>query len=237
MDKRYDPVIFSKLQSYAHAEDWQGMKAYLASLSHSAFRTASYVMAERVLPPMEAEHYWACFHHIALSDTKAFLMTFIKAALQKYAAKGLDFANHHFLDFAQGTAGQQVSLDRQKTLIAILPVLRTHSEVQQVLSAFCNDDAERKAIYLVKANESVPCYYELFLALRHMDHTPDMQVRFLLHVARRSTPLAFNFVSIMRAYFGIEKLNGQFSLTLQPYELSRLESGYDGFVKIMNKIK
>ena len=41
----------------------------------------------------------------------------------------------------------------------------------------------------------------------------------------------------MRAYFGIEKLNGQFSLTLQPYELSRLESGYDGFVKIMNKIK
>ena len=152
-------------------------------------------------------------------------------------AKGLDFANHHFLDFAQGTAGQQVSLDRQKTLTAILPVLRTHSEVQQVLSAFCNDDAERKAIYLVKANESVPCYYELFLALRHMDHTPDMQVRFLLHVARRSTPLAFNFVSIMRAYFGIEKLNGQFSLTLQPYELSRLESGYDGFVKIMNKIK
>ena len=41
----------------------------------------------------------------------------------------------------------------------------------------------------------------------------------------------------MRCYFGIEQLRGQFSLTLQPYELSRMESGYDGFTSIMTKIK
>lgn len=237
MDKRYDPVIFSKLQGCAHAQDWQGMTAYLDTLSHSAFRTASYVLAERVLPSMEAEIYWACFRHVALTDTKAFLMTFIKAALQKYAASGLDFSNHHFLDFAHGTASHQVSLDRQKTLMAVLPVLHSHDEVQQMLTAFCRDDAEKKAGYLVRVDESGPCYYELFLALRQLDHSADKQVRLLLHVARRSTPLAFNFVSIMRAYFGIERLNGQFSLRLQPYELSRLENGYDGFMKVMNKIK
>ena len=149
MDKRYDPVIFSKLQGCAHAQDWQGMTAYLDTLSHSAFRTASYVLAERVLPSMEAEIYWACFRHVALTDTKAFLMTFLKAALQKYAANGLDFSNHHFLDFAHGTASHQVSLDRQKTLMAVLPVLHSHDEVQQMLTAFCRDDAEKKAREIV----------------------------------------------------------------------------------------
>ncbi len=164
-------------------------------------------------------------------------MTFLKAALQKYHAQTLDFENCHFVDFARITAGDNVSLDRQKTLKAILPVLRTPGEVQGVLDVFCGTDYERKLNYLVFADESMACYYVTFCLLRQIDHTPDLQVKMLRQIIRRSTPLAYNFVSIMRAYFGLEEIKGNYSLSLQPYELSRIENGYDAFLQVMNKIK
>ena len=237
MDKRYDAIICGKLQSYARDADWQGMLAYLQGLSNSAFRTASYVLAEHVLPPLEADRYWECFHTVALSNTKAFLMTFLKAALQKYHEGSLDFQNCFFVDFAWTTVGESVSLDRQKTLKAILPVLRSSAEVQGVLDTFCGTDHERKLNYLVFADESMPCYYVIFCLLRQIDHMPNQQVKMLRQIIRRSTPLAYNFVSIMRAYFGLEQLKGSYSLHLQPYELSRIENGYDAFLQVMNKIK
>ncbi|MBP5629327.1 MAG: hypothetical protein J6X27_05745 [Bacteroidaceae bacterium] len=237
MDKRYDAVIYCKLQAFARVADWQGMLAYLQGLSNSAFRTASYVLAEHVLPPLEAENFWKCFHTVALTNTKAFLMTFLKAALQKYHAQTLDFQNSHFVDFARATMEESVSLDRQKTLKAILPVLRTPIEVQSVLDAFCGTGHERKLNYLVFADESLACYYVTFCLLRQIDHTPDLQVKMLRQIIRRSTPLAYNFVSIMRAYFGLEQIRGNYSLSLQPYELSRIENGYDAFLQVMNKIK
>lgn len=237
MDKKYDAVICGKLQGFARNCDWQGMLAYMQALSNSAFRTASYVMAEHVLPPLKAEDYWSCFHSVALTNTKAFLMTFIKAALQKYAAKTLDFQHSHFVAFAKSTISQSQSLDRQKTIKAVLPVLRTPAEVKQVLDAFCGADNGRKLNYLVFADESMPCYYELFRMLSQTDHEPELQVKMLRQIIRRSTPLAYNFVSIMRAYFDLDELKGSYSLNLQPYELSRIENGYDAFLQVINKIK
>ena len=237
MDKRYDAVICTKLQAFARNADWQGMLAYLQGLSNSAFRTASYVLAEHVLLPLNAEDYWGCFHTVALTDTKAFLMTFLKAALQKYAEQTLDFKHCYFIDFAWSRRGESVSLDRQKTLKAILPVLRSDDEVENVLDAFCGTDNERKLNYVGFADESMPCYYEIFRLLREIDHNPEQQVKMLRQVIRRSTPMAFNFVSIMRAYFGLEQLKGNYSLHLQPYELSRIDRGYDAFLQVMNKIK
>lgn len=237
MDKKYDAVICGKLQGFGRTADWQGMLAYLQGLSHSAFRTASYVLADHVLPPLTADNYWGCFHTVALSDTKAFLMTFLKAALHKYQVQSLDFQHEYFISFAYSSMGESVSLDRQKTIKAILPVLRTPAEVQCVLDAFCGADSERKINYLAFAGESMPCYFVLFHLLRQIDHTPDQQVKILRQIIRRSTPLAYNFVSIMRAYFSLEQLKGSYSLNMQPYELSRIEGGYEAFLQVMNKIK
>ena len=237
MDKHFNPIVCSKLQTYAQSADWQGMKAYLDRLSHSAFRTAGYVLAEKVLPSLSADDYWDCFCIVALSDTKAFLITFLKAALQKYHDGSLTFSDDRLLAFGRSTASLPQSLDRQKTLKTILPVLHTPTEVQDILNAFCTADTERKAGYLALADESMPCYYVLFQMLRQMDHNPDGQVKILAQVIRRSTPLAYNFVSVMRAYFGITRLGGSYSLTLQPYQLSGIESGYEGFSALMNKIK
>lgn len=41
--------------------------------------------------------------------------------------------------------------------------------------------------------------------------------------------------SIMRHYFDLQDLPGQFSLKLQNYELSRLEISYKTFTKTLNQ--
>ena len=46
---------------------------------------------------------------------------------------------------------------------------------------------------------------------------------------------SFNLACILKQYFGLADISGQFSLRIQDYELSRLDQGYDYFVKMMNK--
>lgn len=237
MDIRYNSVIHQRLQIFAQAANWQGLLDYLKSLSRSNFRTASYVLAERVLPTLAADDYWACFANIAMLDRKAFLVTFLKAAVVMYKEHKLDFSDSRFLDFAHSTASLDISLDRQKSLKIVLPILRTTAEVQMLLSAFCGTNYQKQLAHLLAADESLPCYHAAFLIMRRFDHDAETLQKIMLYVLKRSTPLSFNFVSITRAYFGVEKLAARFSLVLQPYELSRMEAGYDGFVSVMTKIK
>lgn len=232
----FNPVVNRNLQAIANEADWQKMNAYLNGLSNSAFRAASSILAEHVLPKLDNYNYWECFHSVALTNTKAYLMTFLKAAEEKYRNGSLAFDNTRFKDFAESTRTDAVSLDRQKTLKKILPILSTFNEVEDVLELFCEDNAEMKLKYLLQSDESKVCYYVIFRQLRRLEANHEAIALCLLKVMRRSTSMAFNFVSIMRDYFGIDKLNAQYSLRLQPYELSRLETSYDDFVKTLSKM-
>lgn len=232
----FNPIVNRNLQVLANEGDWHKMAAYLEALTNSAFRAASDILADSVLPQLAAEDFWECFNVIALSDTKAYLMTFMKAAVVKYTMGTLDFNNKRFVAFALSTRGLETSLDRQKTLKKLLPVLTTHAQIEGVLDAFCESDIDMKLKYLIQADESKPGYYAIFKLLRMLDSPADVTKNYLLHILRRSTPMAFNFVSMMRDYFGIESLNAQYSLRLQPYELSRLETSYDEFVKSLSRM-
>jgi len=235
MDNHFNPAINSKLKALATYKDWNGMLVYLRSLSNSGFRTASYLLAERILIALGNEDYWACFDIVARSDMKAFLMTFLKAAVANYKSGTLSFDNPVFIAFAEATQAQVQSLDRQKTLRTILPILLTPSEANCVLNAFCGELAERQINYIIQSAESKPLYYVMFKRLQSLDNVEHVANALSL-VMKRSTPLAFNFVSISRLYFGVEGMPGHFSLTLQPYELSRLESNYDDFISILTRM-
>lgn len=236
MEKHFDSVINNKLQTLAKAEDWLQMSGYLKGLSNSGFRTASYILAERILPQLSNDAYWQCFSKIATTNTKAYLMTFLKAGLLNYQKQQLSFLSPEFMSFACSTQKQEKSLDRQKSLLYILPHLRSFEEVKGVLDAFCGTMLHHKMKYMVLSAESKPCYYALFQLMRHNDVEVEIIIRNLKTVLQRSTPMAFNFVSIMRAYFDIEELNGQFSLRLEPYELSRIETNYDAFVAKLTSV-
>lgn len=236
MDNHYNPVVYTKLRAYAVQKDWHGMLAYLRALSHSLFRTASYVLKERILPQMAPDDYWMCFSEVALTDTKAYLITFLQAAATMYKEGRLSFLASSFVCFANKTEELPSSLDRKKTLLLLLPILKTPDEIFQMLSAFCGEKNERKVAYLVEAKESEPSYYCLFQLLRQSGDSPQQLSHILSLILRRSTPTAFNFVSICISYFGIEGMRGHFSLRINPYELSRLETDYPTFLKILGRL-
>ena len=61
MEKHFDSVIYNCLTAFAKSAEWGAMSDYLNRLSNSAFRTASYVLAERVLPEVDNDKFWKCF--------------------------------------------------------------------------------------------------------------------------------------------------------------------------------
>ncbi len=233
MEKRYDPVINDRLTVFAKKSEWLLMRTYLCNLSNSGFRTASYVLAEHVLTTLENDAFWQCFATIAQPDTKVYLKTFLKAAVLNYKRGALSFNSHVFLGFARTCLQTEATIDRQKTLQLLLPELCTYEEVELLLSAFCGDNCNVKLRHLTSCAESKPCYYALFRLMKQMDMSHDRIAECLKVVARRATPMAFNFTSIMKLYFDVEDLRGDFSLQMRAYEVSRIENSYTNFVDVI----
>ena len=233
MDRRFNPIINRRLQAFAKVKAWSEMSEYLNNLSNSAFRTASYVMSEHVLVTLDDEAFWQCFSKIAASNTKVYLVTFLKAALINYKKHTLNFCSKQFLSFANEVQLCKTSIDRQKSLVLILPKLRTCEEACELLNAFCGHNELLKIHYLISATESKICYFVLFQKLRQSDLDDCDMAQILKMVLKRGSRMAYNFVSIMKSYFGLCSVGGVFSLQLNQYELSRLENNYENFVEVL----
>lgn len=236
MEKHYDPVIASSLLVFARKEEWRQMRDYLGGLSNSGFRVASYVLAERVLTTLDNAAYWQCFAGIAQTDTKAYLKTFLKAAVASYKKGIVSFDSPNFLSFANSCRRSETSIDRQKTLQMLLPQLSTYEEAECVLEAFCGDDTNLKLRYLTASAESSVCYFALFRLMKQSDLPAGRTEECLKCILKRGTPTAYNFVSVMKEYFGLDGEHGGFSLRVRPYELSRIENNYSNFVEIITCI-
>lgn len=236
MDKTFDSSIYNRLLAFAKLSSWDKMQEYLKTLSNSRFRTASYVLADKLLPALDDKSFWECFCCVVPKESKVYLVTFLKAALLLYKEEKLLFQSETFVNFGKSVYDDNRLVDRRKTLTLLLPELRTSEEVGQLLSVFCLDSNDLKIQYLVMSQESKPCYHVLFSLLRHTDLPNDRMSAILSKVLCRKTSMAYNFVCIAKAYFGIDKAMGNFSLTMQPYELSRLEYDYQKFVQLLTKM-
>lgn len=95
-DHRYNPVMARRLSALASACDWEGLTAYLGGLSNSQFRTASYILSDETLRRLDDDNFWACFDRLVPTDRKAFLTTFLKAAVSNYVEGRLTL-NHTVL--------------------------------------------------------------------------------------------------------------------------------------------
>ena len=81
---KHNPVVSRRLAQYAGACDWDGMLSYLQGLTHSQFRAAGLALEHEVLPCLSHDDFWTCFLHIVPEESKAYLMTFLKAAVRNY---------------------------------------------------------------------------------------------------------------------------------------------------------
>lgn len=84
---KHNPVLQNKLQAYITAQDVNGLATCLQSLSVGEFRTAGYMLGEKVLVTATKDYFWKVFIQFTRQNAKAFLGTCLKAFVRGYKDK------------------------------------------------------------------------------------------------------------------------------------------------------
>lgn len=223
---RHNPLLKSRLLAFLANGDAQGMRVCLTSLTVSDFRSAGRLLAEEVLPSADNDAFWHFFRTIVPTNPKAYLGTFLKAAVKLYRQGKLQLQESRFADFSRSCS----VIDKRKFLEALLPEAKTDSEVRVLVSAFCQGQIAEAAPYLLRAH-TPQTYYVLFQLLKTAD--AELVRKYALLLLRNADSLSFNLASILEQYFDLAPLPGNFSLRLQPYQLNCLDRGYEAFLKYL----
>lgn len=223
---KHNPVLQNKLQAYVVAQDVNGLTSYLQSLSVSEFRTAGYLLGERVLVLATNECFWKVFIQLTTINSKAFLGTCLKAFVIGYKSHTFTLSTSSLQTFATYCT----PIDCKKTIEALLPVLKANDEVNQVTRVFIQIEQKNIFHYLIKAH-TLPCYYQLFSLLKAED---EMQVRqVIMLLVKRNEPLAYKVANVIKCYFDIKGIPVSFSSHIEDYQLSCLDQGYESFKKMI----
>ena len=231
-EKHYSPYIHAQLNTLLRHDDFCGkLPGWLASLSHSSFRTAGYVIGERMAPELSPERFWELFQALVEFNAKAFLVTMLKALILRLEEKSVTLHDAGFQTLALQIATNEV--DRRKTLHHLLPHIESPDEMRQLFLSLRLTDEEDWIPFLMDC-PTLPSFYLLFLALRRRDHEHSFILKMAAHLMKRGDSLSFNMASLMKSYFGLDELRGTFSLTLKPYELSSIELSFPIFCQKMS---
>lgn len=234
--RRHNPQLRSRLLAYVESGDAQGLCTCLSALSNMDFRTAGYLLAEDLLLRLPSvgegrtATFWQFFSTIVPSNSKAYLVTFLKAAAALYGRGELSLSDTRLADYAAQPSTTPV--DRRKTLEHLLPCVRTAAEASMLLQQFAGGEAAARIPFLLKAGTPV-CYYLLFHTLKTLDEDRELLRHCCLSLVRKGDRLSFNLACIIRHYFDVADLPATFSLQLRPYQLGRLDDSFESFMKIL----
>lgn len=205
------------------------LPAYFERLSNSEFRTATFLLADVLLPLLDDKTYWEAFTALVPSNTKAFLGAFLKAAGAQQREGRFQLSRDALTQFAR----QATSIDCKKILEAFLPNTTSLDDLHFLLANFCEDTPQARAAFLLASDQPV-CYYELFQQMKRLEGQPADIRRYCILLMRKSTKRSFNMAAMLKEYFALEELPGTFSLRIEAYQLSRLEVSFDAFCKVLN---
>lgn len=212
--------------------------SYLGGLSNSQFRNASRVLGERLLVDAGKGVFWQVFRILFLHDRKAYLGTVLKALVSRIANLGakadpsvLEEAGLWDEDFVCVCA-ELTETDRKKVLMALLPLFESPSDVERLFLQCGMKESSAWIPYLLQIS-SKPCAYLLLKALRYVEHDKALLIRTCHFLMKRGDGQSFNMASLLRLSFGLEEVRGTFSLSLEPYQLARIEQNYDAFLQVM----
>ena len=227
-------ALRTRLSSHLAMGNFEALRDHLAALRTAEFRAAGVVLAEaNFWSPLTDEAFWAAFRTLCRADSRAFLGTLLKAAVGRRKRAGLHFGGAHFSTFCREEA---TTIDRRKMLEAFLPLVATPAEAESLLEMLWQRaDGEKVRVAQLFRAATPAAYFLLFKALRHFDDDKLYLRRVALELMRRGDKQAFNLAGMLREYFALGELPGTFALQLPPYELSRLDSRYDAFLKILNR--
>jgi hypothetical protein len=230
-DKHYNPHILRQL-AILTADDVPAERLvdYLSHLSNAQFRTAGYLLGERLLPEVLPSRFWLICDTLTTYNAKAFLVTLMKSVAARLQKRDVSLHDEGFLLLASRM--EPGGEDCRKTLLTLLPVLDDADTVCHLFRSLGMNDQSLWIPALLRCR-TLPSYYVLFLSLRHLEHRDDFIRRTIIYLIDQGDSLSFNLASLLRTYFGFDDIRGTFSLRLAPYQLSRIESSYEAFCKTM----
>lgn len=235
MDQHYHPLLYQRLRSLFDARDWDSLPIYLGGLSNAHFRTAGYLIGERLLQATSPADFWEVMRRLILWQPKAFTVTVGKAALPRLQSGELSLSDSGFDLLAQALASPKRAIDRQKLLRLWLPAMR-HPQTMEQLFSKLGITAPRRRVDFLLHTESLPAAFLLLRNLRFEEHDRDYLCAICRQVMKRGGDLSFNQASLLRTFFDLQDIRGTFSLTLNPYELSRLDTDYEVFCRAITKV-
>lgn len=231
-------VLKAQLAVFIRKGKAEALRDYLLSLRNADFRLAGAVLAEKALWGESlqgadiAADFWKMAAVLVAANSRAFLGTMLKAA----AALGLTTPTETFAEVCT------TAVDCRKALEALLPYALDPAAVNALLLQFrAEETPEEKAgaaiwveTLLFKVG-TAPAYFVLFNLLKQHEDDAAYLRRFGVELIRKGDKRSFNLASIVKEYFGLPALPGTFSLSLKPYELSRLDTNYSTFLTILNR--
>ena len=227
-ETRFSKVLYARLNATLGESGCAALPDFLRSLSVSQFRTAGYVLGDHIAIEVEPRQFWELFFTLVQMDNRAFLVTMLRALVRRLESGDVTLDDDGF----KRLAAIFTETDSIKTLQRLLPLQTDHRAVSALLGRVKIDDA-MKRIRLLLPVGTIPCAYVLFRTLRYVEHDHALLVRVAMSLVRQGNPVSFNMASLMRVYFGLSELKGTFSLRLNPWQLSRLETSYEAFAQVM----
>ena len=234
-DHHFHPAIAGQLTQHLQNRNWSSLWSYLQGLSNASFRTACNILSEETLCDIDGDLFWECFSALVPQHPKALLVTFLKPAVHNCRGGRLNLQNPFLKEFARQVVDEERAIDEKKFLQSFLPVIRSADDVWELFHLFRIESIHRRVAYLIPC-DSVYTYYVLFQCFRRMDHAPALLSNYCNQLIRKGSSKAFNLVSIMKCYFDLPLVKGNFSLRLEKYELSRLDASLEDFQKILCRI-
>lgn len=226
--RRCHPALQQRLRIAIASSDKSALCELLLSLSNSEQHTAGAYLSEELLPAMiDGEAFAELLLATVPAHPKAFLGTFLKAAVVLYKSKRLNLPSMALEEYAQTNLS---TIDRRKVLEALLPIIDEYAQAEWLFRLFGGTEIEVR-IALLARTATAPAAYLLFQLLRQEEGNMPLLRHACGLLLRRGDRLAFNLTSILQAYFDIDNLPATFSLSLAPYQLSRLEGGYSSFTE------
>ncbi len=235
MDQHYHPLIFQRLRRLFDASDWEALIPYLEGLSHSHFRTAGYLLGERLLADVPPDIFWEVATRLILWHPKAFTVTMAKAAKARLVEGTLTLADTGVLRLSKALQGDGHQTDREKLLLQWLPAVRQPATMERLFSIFNVDDPRRRIEFLLRT-DGLTAAFVLLRSLRFEEHDRPYLSEVCRSMIRRADSLSFNIASLLRTYFDLNDVRGVFSLKIEPYELSRLDTDFDTFCRVATKV-
>lgn len=231
-------VLKDQLAVFIRAGKAEALRDYLLALRNADFRLAGAVLTEKTLWEVARTEqadtdFWTFAAVLVTANSRAFLGTMLKAAV----TLGLTTPS---AAFAQACT---TDIDCRKVLEALLPLATSPEDINALMLQFRTEENRgNKPGNPVTLTETLlfkigtpPAYFVLFNLLKQHEDDAAYLRRFGVELIRKGDKRSFNLACIIKEYFALAELPGTFSLSLKPYELSRLDTSYTTFLTILNK--